>query len=154
MTTQTATSSVTQLLDHLDAALDAEITPLPWEATHRSILLVESKLADMVTADSELIVRAVNALPQLTAAIRAVQELHVPDDDDGTCSHCWHGLDAHGACPTVRAITAALAPTEVPEPEGPGPGLRRCCWNGSHAGLSCPASPTTAEINGRTEAAS
>lgn len=60
-------------------------------------------------ADADLIVAAVNALPQLTAALRSVLELHDPIDMQGTtfCNedgHVW-------PCLTHRHLTAALAGT-------------------------------------------
>lgn len=60
-----------ELLDQLNALRAADITPLPWKANPQSFWRVEDRLADMVPEDAALIVGAVNALPQLTAALRA-----------------------------------------------------------------------------------
>ena len=53
---------------------------------------------------------------RMLAAIRAVLALHVPDED-GDCSECDYCTPKSNLfpCDTVRAITAALTPAEVPE---------------------------------------
>ncbi len=50
-----------------------------------------------------------NALPQLTAAVRAVHALHQVDEDTDSCLACNHALDKAGHCPTLRVL-AALTP--------------------------------------------
>lgn len=62
-------------------------------------------------ADAELIAAAVNALPELTAALRAVLAVHTNEHsgqaapaDPGMCEVCMY----EWPCPTVRVATAAV----------------------------------------------
>ena len=68
-----------------------------------------------------VIVAAVNALPQLTAAIRAVLELHPPvpkyvaeTADVTACAVCFDEdeIPEDWPCRTVQAITATLQPAQ------------------------------------------
>lgn len=68
-------------------------------------------------ADADLIVAAVNALPQLTSALRAVLALHQRERgpwDSSVCTHCMTAQEEQQEwpCPTVQAVTAALSPPE------------------------------------------
>jgi hypothetical protein len=64
-------SDLGKLLDDLDAAR-AKATPGEWELDEDSISPLDLYTSD---ADAALIVAAVNALPRLTAALRAVEVL-------------------------------------------------------------------------------
>lgn len=125
----TSTSDITQLLDQLDEA-HAAATPGPWgmdedaaggyDLTRPDGDFLTDRLGALSLDDAALIVAAVNTLPQLTAAIRAVLGPHSPCCNPPSawtettaacdCSGCPAGTE--WPCPTVSAITTALAPPE------------------------------------------
>jgi hypothetical protein len=65
---------------------------------------------DNLAADAALIVAAVNALPKLTAAVRAVEALTYASDDGSEWEHN-PGCDGEAECPACWAdhISAVLA---------------------------------------------
>jgi hypothetical protein len=124
-----------ELLDQLDA-LRAAATPGEWRHEHNDYgdewwfggetRGGEEVINDQIvtgadhSADAELIVAAVNALPRLTAALHAVLDLHEPAYTYGgqlVCIGCSDptpgGVLVPYPCADVRAITAVLTPADT-----------------------------------------
>jgi len=105
MSAQTAA----EMLDQLDA-LRAAGTPGSWGIDEGTLRHIDAEDQDglaetLDAADAALIVAAVNALPQLTAAIRAVLDLAL--DFDGDSAH-W-GPEWGQAADRIReAVSEAL----------------------------------------------
>ena len=101
------TADLRALLDGLDAAW-GKATPGPWSPTDRSRALIVRPdgrtVGTAVPADVALIVAAVNALPKLTAALRAVLAL------DCTCGE---PKGEHYPDCAVWAVRAAALATEA-----------------------------------------
>jgi hypothetical protein len=116
------------LLDHLDAAY-ASASPGPWQydpsegdtvwdadVDRPSIIALTRDPYGHCEADAALIVAAVNALPKLTAALRAVLDLADELDglvDDETVDETARIAHAWTRDRLRKAITAALAPAEA-----------------------------------------
>lgn len=101
--------ALTAVLDELDG-LRAKATP-GWNlvgGTHDRVVidgLGEHVCETLQPTDAALIVAAVNRLPQLTAALRAVLAEH----DGIRCpDRTFESLRGVEPCPTVAAITTAL----------------------------------------------
>lgn len=115
------TADVLALLDQLDQARE-KATPGPWTSDEYGLISGPDAPADVdhwiasgiAPDDQAAIVAAVNALPALTAALRAALDLHVPLDR-GTGPQC-QGCATRSTftpwpCPTATAITTALEGT-------------------------------------------
>lgn len=123
------TTNPLALLDELDEAR-AAATPGPWKVCEDhgrdvadeawSWVAVTTEMGREVAttwpvgheqhdpeADAALIVAEHNSLPLLTAALRAVAELH---DGRRCADYTFESLRGYEPCPTVAAITAALTP--------------------------------------------
>lgn len=117
---------VRQLLDRLDELQAAAATPRPWAATDEradggAYIDAATRGADsfhvlgvghaQVAADATLIVAAVNASPQMTAALRAALDLL--DRRQAKCIDCRQGYtDEHA---DLRdAITGPLDGAQAP----------------------------------------
>lgn len=119
-------SAPRELLDQLDALREAtDPHPvLPWHVDPQDDHRIATRLGGGVCstylpADAALIVAAVNHLPELTAALRAVLDMHTPIDDGGPNSGICMDCAVSYPCTTVEAITAALSPADpmnIPAP--------------------------------------
>jgi hypothetical protein len=112
-----------ELLDQLDA-LHAAGDELPWRLDDVERDIVDR--ADGLVAipvlrdDAALIVAAVNALPQLTAALRAVLDVvyQLDNESERFDSGSWYGPDFYAGLSVAagavdEAITAALTPADT-----------------------------------------
>lgn len=111
-----------RLLDDLDAARE-KATPGPWRTGGSGIVAGLEYVASGVRTDPDaaLIVAAVNNLPRLTAAIRAVLDLAeqyggVYDESSDGSDDGWVSGVRQVAADISAAITAALNPAP---PDGP-----------------------------------
>lgn len=124
MTAPDGLAVVRELLDQLDTAHATLVPKQPDSAASPKLGLFDEALTDLalVWADGgrsllaecygEEVAYALfvigKAVPDLVAALRAVLDRHVVDEDTYSCRHCGIGLDAGGCCPTVRAVVGAL----------------------------------------------
>lgn len=115
------TADLRKLLDDLDAGWerwDTDSAGLDVATTNGEVWNTLFRRPTWLSgAEVHELVHLHNSVPRLTAAVRAVLELHKPFTDSYGIERPWcqHDPDDSWPCPTIAALTAALNPAPPDE---------------------------------------